>query len=301
MFAQIKEFNNIRQPARAYLCYLLNRYIPNKLPDISIDIIQHGLSKLVKDIKEIDVAYILDISGNKIGNNLSKKEIYRTGEGENRSSRAYFYRAVKEKKCIMTEPYPSMVTAKLSVSSSMPVYNEDGNLICVVVIDLSLENIINVVHLQQGDKLFQNFSKIVYTFFSVALFAVATVLFFNGIKSFFQIALVHLDVADMFKSTILLTLSLAIYDLVKTIMEEEVFGKHEISGHIEIHQTMVKFLGSIIIAMGIEALMLVFKFALTMPQNLIYASMLIVSVTILIFGLSYYLKSVNRCDVKDGK
>jgi hypothetical protein len=53
---------------------------------------------------------------------------------------------------------------------------------------------------------------------------------------------------------------------------------------------MVRFLGSIIIALSIEALMLVFKFALNDPSQLIFAVYLILGVTALIVGLSYYLK-----------
>ncbi len=94
----------------------------------------------------------------------------------------------------------------------------------------------------------------------------------------------------MFKATILLTLSLAIFDLAKTLIEEEILGRykeHNISGP---HKTMVKFLGSIIIALSIEALMLVFKFAITDPQMLMYAMSIIGGVALLIVSLAVYIK-----------
>jgi hypothetical protein len=94
----------------------------------------------------------------------------------------------------------------------------------------------------------------------------------------------------MFKATILLTLSLAIFDLAKTLLEEEVMGQnkdHSISGP---HKTMVKFLGSIIIALSIEALMLVFKFAITDPQMLINAIYIIGGVAALTISLAIYIK-----------
>jgi len=56
------------------------------------------------------------------------------------------------------------------------------------------------------------------------------------------------------------------------------------------HQTMIRFLGSIIIALSIEALMLVFKFAITDPAHLLPAVYLIGGVTALIIALSIYLK-----------
>ena len=104
----------------------------------------------------------------------------------------------------------------------------------------------------------------------------------------------------MFKATILLTLSLAIFDLVKAIFEEEVLGKEKSEGAGDGHQTMIRFLGSIIIALSIESLMLVFKFALTDPSKLLYSVYLIGAVTALMIGLSIYIKA-NKSDKKDKK
>jgi uncharacterized membrane protein len=96
-----------------------------------------------------------------------------------------------------------------------------------------------------------------------------------------------------------LTLSLAIVDLVKAIFEEEVLGRVKKRDSSEdSHQTMIRFLGSIIIALSIEALMLVFKFALTDPGKLLYAVYLLGGITALIVGLSIYLKVNQKRDHK---
>ena len=301
MFNNLHKFAKIRKSARAYLCYLLNRNLPNKLPNITYDLVESGIYKLLNEV-DSNIVYVLDSSGKQISNNISNNIKYKNsgGKDENRGNRGYFYRAVNEKKCILTDPYPSIITQELCVSASLPIYDDKGELQFVVVIDLALSDIIKAVHIQTGDKLFQNASKIVYSAFSFALFMVAMVLFFNGVKSFFSIG-IHLDVKDMFTSTILLTLSLAIFDLVKTILQEEVIGEDDDNQPSHIHKTMIKFLGSIIIAIAIEALMLVFKFALTAPEKLIYAAYLIGGVTFLIVGLAYYLKSVNQCKIGDFK
>ena len=94
----LTEFNQIRKPARTYLCYLLQRHIPNRLSDITFDVIFHNLEKVVTEVKEIDAAYILDANGNQLADNISKTKGYRIGKNENRSDRGFFYRAVKEKK-----------------------------------------------------------------------------------------------------------------------------------------------------------------------------------------------------------
>jgi uncharacterized membrane protein YqjE len=128
------------------------------------------------------------------------------------------------------------------------------------------------------------------------LFAIVVLLFYYGIKMFFAYTINNIDVKKMFESTILITLSLAIFDLVKTILSEEVVGEKE-EHPFAIHKTMIKFLGSIIIALAIEGLMLVFKFAMVAPQMLIYAAILICAVTLLLFALAYYMKNVGK-DIK---
>ena len=298
----LTKFNSIRKPARTYLCYLLKRHIPNKMPEITPNILEKNLEKIINEVPEIDAAYILDATGTQIINNISKTKEYILGKNVNRNDRGFFYRAVKEKKCILTDPYPSSLNGELVVSASMPIYNDKNELLYIVVIDLLLEHLFKAVQSTNKDKFFINFSKIVYTLFSVGFFAIALILFTNGIASFFHITDFFGDNAKkMFRSTILLTLSLAIFDLVKTIFEEEVLGKGETEHPSQIHKTMVKFLGSIIIALAIESLMLVFKFALTSPDKIVYASILIGAVTILIFGLAYYIKSVSQADIIEEK
>ena len=53
---------------------------------------------------------------------------------------------------------------------------------------------------------------------------------------------------------------------------------------------MVRFLGSIIIALSIEALMLVFKFAITDPDKLLYAIFIMGGVSFLLISLAVYIK-----------
>ena len=298
----LTDFNKLRKSARTYFCYLFQRHIPNRMPNITIDILKQNLEKILTEVKEIHIGYILDPKGEQIIDNISTKKNYQIGKHTNRSDRGFFYRAVKEKKCILTDPYPSTLTGGLVVSAAMPIYNDKNELLYIVVIDIELEEVFKAVKKVNGSQYFVNFSKVVYAFFSMALFAIAVFLFFNGIASFFHIDSLFADNAKkMFHSTILLTLSLAIFDLVKTIFEQEVLEKHEHEHPSQIHKTMVKFLGSIIIALAIESLMLVFKFALTAPDKLIYATYLIGAVTILIFGLAYYIKSVSQADVIEEK
>jgi hypothetical protein len=158
-----------------------------------------------------------------------------------------------------------------------------------------------MIHPSSIGSTFGTVSRVVYSAFSLALFLVALLLFVKGVTSFmhFGFDFSNIDINQMFKSTILLTLSLAIMDLVKAIFEEEVLGHEKKRGVGDSHQTMVRFLGSIIIALSIESLMLVFKFALTDPSKLLYAVYLIGGVTALILGLSVYIKSTKEDKNRD--
>ena len=197
---------------------------------------------------------------------------------------------------MLTDPYPSLISNDLVVTATFPLYDKEDKLLAIICIDITLQNILKMVHPSSVDSTFGSVSKWVYTAFSAALFLVAILLFIKGITSFLHFGLDFsaIDINEIFKATILLTLSLAIVDLVKAIFEEEVLGKEKKKGSSEdSHHTMVRFLGSIIIALSIEALMLVFKFALTDPNKLLYAVYLLGGIGILIFALSYYLK-VNQ-------
>ena len=288
LIQDIRRFARIRYNARAYLAYLFERNIPNRLPMINLDIIKSGLDKIAHEVENFDAFYILAPDGVQIENNISLDESRRIGAGENRSNKAYFYRAVKERRCVLSDPYPSSLTGELCVSASEPVYDEKGTLLYIVCVDISLNDILKLIPPGRLDFGFENFSRLVYALISLALFAITAVLFVLGIKSIIWAPFGALNVADMFESTIILTLALALFDLVKAIFDEEVLGKSakENSG---VSRTMVRFLSSIIIALAIEALMLVFKFAITSPEQIVYAVWLIGGVSLLLIALSVYL------------
>ncbi|HHS93239.1 MAG TPA: hypothetical protein ENK82_07820 [Campylobacterales bacterium] len=299
---EIQEYAEIRTKARAYLCYLMSRYASNT--DVTIANIEQHVAKELNQLKDAlvhaEVLYAIDAKGKQIYTNVSHhKNLDGLREGFDRSDRAYFYKTVSEERCVLTDPYPSLSTNSLVITASFPVYDEDHNLLYILCADLTLKNILKMVHPSSVDSTFGTYSKIVYAGFSLALVLVSLLLFVKGVSSFLNLGL-HVDtinINDMFKATILLTLSLAIFDLVKAIFEEEVLGKEKKEGSGDGHQTMIRFLGSIIIALSIEALMLVFKFAITEPEKLISAVYLIVGITLLMIGLSIYIK-VNKVEKK---
>ncbi len=297
---EIQEYAQIRTKARAYLCYIMSRNISQSMEGGTVESVISKIKNLKEALPQSEVIFAIDGNGTQIVNNISStSKLNGIGEGDNRSDRAYYYKTLEEHRCMLTDPYPSLVSNELVVTATFPLYDKDDNVLAIICIDITLKNILKMVHPSSINSLFGSVSKVVYASFSVALFAVAVLLFIKGVASFLHVGLdfSNIDINQMFKSTILLTLSLAIVDLVKAIFEEEVLGQEKRHNESGSHETMVRFLGSIIIALSIESLMLVFKFALTDPSKLIYAVYLIGAVTSLIIGLSIYIK-LSRQDEK---
>lgn len=300
---EINEYAQVRVKARAYLCYIIGRNISTNIVNGDVSTVLGKLESLHQSIPDAEAIYALNANGVQITENISKvKNLQGIGKGDNRSDRAYFYKTEKEHRCTLTEPYPSCISNTMVVTSSYPIYDENDNLLVIICVDIALKDILRMVHPSSVDSVSGFISKVAYTSFSVALAAVALLLFIKGITSFLHFGLDFsiIDINQIFKATILLTLSLAIFDLVKAIFEEEVLGKEKKSDETGGHQTMVRFLGSIIIALSIEALMLVFKFALTDPGQLEYAVYLIGGVSLLLIALALYMK-FSRLDGSDSK
>lgn len=286
----IQKFEENRYKASAYMNYILSRNLPNKLPKIELSTVLSALDKLAHEVESFEALYVLDSSGIQLENNISLDEKFCIGRGENRSGRAYFYRTVKLRRSILSDPYPSSLDNELCVTASMPIFDSEDILQYVVCIDIKLSDILKIIQASSFEFGFMQFSRLVYFCFAAVLFIITCFLFHSGILSLF-----HQDsvaIQQMFESTIAITLALAIFDLAKTIIEEEVLGrsKKEKSG---IQKTMVRFLGSIIIALAIEALMLVFKLVTGDLSQMLYAIYLIVGVSVLLVGLSIYLFAVK--------
>ena len=289
----IEHFSKGKTSARAYFCYLFSSNLPNKIPELSQSMVVPRLLSLKADLESCEGAYLLDHKGQQVTPTFLKDGQEDTdGIGRIRADRAYYYRAVKEKRCAMTDPYPSLITKELTVTASYPVYDDADKLKFVACIDMPIDEVLAISHLNTFDGAFSKFFKFAYMCFAIALTAVALLLFVHGVQSFFakDISMEHLSIDSMFKATILLTLSLAIFDLVKTLIEEEVLGQHKEHNISGPHKTMVKFLGSIIIALSIEALMLVFKFAITDPLHIQNAMYIVAGVAVLILSLAVYIK-----------
>lgn len=291
---EITLFSEMRYEIRAYLCFLFQRNIKSNLPHIELNKIIEGLHKIQEEIKVFELLYVLDSSGTLVLDGISKNNL-ECRKGDNYNDRAYFYQAVKKKRCIVTDPYPSVASGNLVITASYPIYDDNHQLMYVACIDIPLDKALCLTNPMPLFEFFSNFSKSIYFIVSFALLMICIALLIKGGMSIWDslIRFNLIDIKDIFEATILITLGLAIFDLVRAIFEEEVLGRHKQDSKIA-HTTMIRFLGSIVIALAIEALMLVFKYTITEPDKVIYAVYLIGGVTLLLLGLSLYMKLTSR-------
>ncbi len=292
----IQQFAEIRPKARAYFCYLFHKNLPNHLPSVSLEAITARLLKIRGDLKGLEATYLLDAKGNQVGPTYLRSGVKEEDVGVSRSTRAYYYRAMNERRCTITDPYPSLLNDELTVTASEPVFDEHGEIVYVACIDMPLAEVLKIAHPMALESGAGRVFRAAYAVFTLVLALVSLLLFVKGIEGFMAYGLGHYDeieIKDIFEATILLTLSLAILDLVKTLFEEEVLGRPKNDPSSSIHKTMVRFLGSIIIALSIEALMLVFKFAMTEPHMIVNAIYIIGGVAMLLIGLAVYIRFTN--------
>ncbi|MEA3512741.1 MAG: hypothetical protein U9R37_03975 [Campylobacterota bacterium] len=192
---------------------------------------------------------------------------------------------LNEKNIYMTNPYIHHKTGKSSITI---VKKFDDK---YVVFDVDLVGMLEELRLIEHNTKFDKLNRFVYSLGGFSLAIVSIFLIVYGIYIFFTVfffAESTFILDEMFKSIVSITLGLAIYDLAKTIIAHEVLFKGIGSENTNQYKILGKFLSSIIIALSIESLMVVFKIALGDYTELGYSFFLILGVTIMIIGLGMF-------------
>jgi len=201
-----------------------------------------------------------------------------------------------EKDIYITNPYLHHRTGKSSITV-VKIVNDS-----FVVYDIDLLKLLEELKLIQHNSKFDILNRIVYalggyslSFISVFLILYGGYIFLNIFLNGTNDTIIH----DMFKSIIAITLGIAIYDLAKTIIAHEVIFKDIEDDKGGQYHMLGKFLISIIIALSIESLMVVFKIALDDYTSLGYAFLLILGVTLMIYGLGkFHHLTKEKCSLE---
>lgn len=221
----------------------------------------------------------LQVSANIYKNKTDKKEM-----NKNRNyliEKLYFINT----NIAFSKPYLSGATRNNCITVTIKENNE------IIFLDFALDKLLERLNLIELNKPFHTITKIFYTFagFSLAFLSAFIICYslFDFFNSFFTQFNFSLDA--IFKPIISLTLGVAIFDLAKTILEQEVFFKSYSKNSKVETKVIIKFLITIIIALSIEALMVVFKIALHDYDKMINAFYLISGISFIIIALSIFI------------
>ena len=205
--------------------------------------------------------------------------------GKNKSF--YFQGLLFDRESIyITNPYLHGITGLPSVT----VIKQEKEHFLVVDFDMLklLEELRLIEHNSQFDKV----NRIVMGGGGLLLGLVSIFLILHGGYIFAKVVILSFNsniiLNEIFTSVISITIGLAIYDLSKTMIENEVLFKSLDSANEIQSKILSKFLTSIIIALSIESLMAVFKIVLDDYSKIIHAFYLIVGVTLLIIATGFY-------------
>ncbi|MEQ1667685.1 MAG: PDC sensor domain-containing protein, partial [Sulfuriferula sp.] len=224
-----------------------------------------------------ELLYLLDANGKQITHNIAAGHAAKnanSGLGRDRSMRPYYVLAQADalvpgrQNVSITAPYLSSASNMLCVSAVLPLIHPETGEVCYVVLDIDLTGAIEFMMGDHARRRFLPVFKAVYIVIVLGLAAVTGVLLYAAFDELFALRNIGDDTAALhlkpFGVIIFLTLALAIFDLGKTILEEEVLMHKDIFRHSSTRRTITRFIAAILIAVSIEALLLMFKSALGM-------------------------------------
>lgn len=210
----------------------------------------------------------------------------RTDESAKGISRAYLIDRleIKENGFAFTAPYKSAATKNLCITVSK---KEDEK---IIFMDFDLKRILERLGLIERHPVFDKVQLSFYLLTGgfMALIALSALLY-AGLDFAKNLMEGHLDIHTIFKPIIAATLGLAIFDLAKTVLEQEVFYKSYAKDAKEEVKVLTKFLFTILIALAIETLMVVFKIAMQDNGEMINALYLMSGISFIILSLSVFI------------
>ena len=238
--------------------------------------------KVFHAFPSMELVYVTDSHFMQTDSNVFRNK---TDESAKNKDRSYISTKVlpKDDEFSISAPYISSATGHTCITVMKK--EEDQ----YVFIDFRLSALLGRLGLVELNPAFNDFTTLFYKAvgFSLMGFAFFAIIYaiFGYLSSIFISGDFSLDA--IFKPIVALTLGLAIFDLAKTILEREVFFKNY-SKENEDANVLTKFSIAIIIALSIEALMVVFKIALHDYSQMIHALYLILGIALIIVSLGIY-------------
>ncbi|MES2675015.1 MAG: PDC sensor domain-containing protein [Pseudomonadota bacterium] len=295
----LRKYDEYQPQIDRLLASIVTALMPRKL-ETDPDQLKKTVNRLHQSYPFVELLYCLDehglqktISASAPGTDDSKRT--EPGLHSDRSNRAYYTSAVNnDKVSTVTAPYLSNATHQLAISA-VQRYTTVDDKTGFLVINFNLEKLITFLNGDDFRRRVHPVFQIVYAIIGVMLVLVAGLLLYEAGAAMLQVVNEHINAPiQIFGTVILITLGLAIFDLGKTILEEEVLLHKDIHNEGSTRRTISRFMSAIVIAVSIESLLLMFKSLLGGPDHLISGVLMLLAAVAMLVGLGIYLKLTDE-------
>lgn len=240
---------------------------------------------LFKIFSTLELVYVCDTDSlTQISNNIYRNKIDQEAKGVNRELLVHKLE-FDENGIAITRPYRSNATGKECITVAK---KEDNR---IFFLDFTLVSLLEKLALIDMHKEVNLINKGFYVVSTAIMMILA--LFAIGYAAFEFINYIFIkdvvSIESIFKPVIALTLGIAIFDLAKTILEQEVLFKSYSKNSQSEYKVLTKFSVTIMIALLIESLMIVFKIAMNDYSQMIHAVYLIGVIAALFVSLGLFI------------
>lgn len=270
---------------------LIQNFILSTLGNVNLKILNVQLiERLYKTFPSLELLYKTDE-----GFVQNSPNIYLNREENNHIGvdRAYLINEVQiQKGHYISDPYISTATGFLCITVVYAV--GDGYLF----LDFRLRKLLERFDLIEKNDVFKFLNRTSYAIIGGGLLFFGVFVVLYGFYTFagYLFGSAELSIDAVFKPIIALTLGLAVYDLGKTIVEQEVLPKTQHVSDVFNPKTLLNFSVSIIIALLIEALLVVFKISLHDYKDLPYASTLVAALSFLLLVFAVFVYIIRKTE-----
>lgn len=295
--ANIERYHEHRKAIRELLASILTGVINEQLFTDQATLRQ-AIAEIASLYPFVEQIFTIDSQGIQTSFNESEKktESHETasskGKGRDRSQRPYYLLAKQSDGVVVTEPYLSIDSRNLCISAALRWHDDSGNFSGYLILDIDLGETIEFLMGDSSRRRFLPVFRIIYSAIVIGLFTVVAVLLYGAFNEVY-VMITSSQNTDLhlkpFGIVIFLTLALAIFDLGKTVLEEEVLAHKDIFRHSSTRRTITRFIAAILIAVSIEALLLMFKAVLGNGEHLIAAVYMMLTAVGLLIGLGIYV------------
>lgn len=292
----IERYHDYRSAIKALLASILTG-IDHPSLFVEEEFLRLAMCEVSEKYPFVKLIYTLDAQGVQTSPNIAcdqnVKYSNNLAKGKARDQRPYYLLAKDSEQVVVTEPYLSSADRNICISAALKTYTDDHQILGYLVVDIDLTATVEFFMGDVNRKRFTPAFSLIYTIIVVGLFLVVCSLLYTAYQDLVFMFLPAPTSQDPhlrpFGVIVYLTLALAVFDLGKTIFEEEVLMQKDIFRHSSTRRTITRFVAAILIAVSIESLLMMFKAALTEKANMFPAIGMMATAIGLLVGLGVYV------------